>query len=549
MPSGILGTALSGLMTFQRASQTVTNNVSNVNTPGYSKQKTEIITAPSDFTEGQYYGTGANVVNVTRNYDQFITGNLQKSTSMFSGADKFQMMAAQIDNAIANSNSGMTNSLKTFFASVNDVANDPSSLAARQVMLTQADSVAHQFNTVSSQLEGFRNQVNLTLEDSVNKVNSLAQGIKDLNLKIASTVRGGYKTPNELLDQRDQMLNKLAEHIDISTLNDQDGSVSVFVGQGQALVMGGTSVIPLSLQSSSTDYGHYQVMMSGQDITSQITSGFLGGTVKFRDQVLDPAQQQLGLVAAGLAVEFNRVHQQGYDLNGVAGKKVFDLGTSEILVLAEKTNGGSGGKITATFDSESVSSLQASDYRLNFDNGVYTLTRLSDNKSIAIQGSLPATVEGIKISEIEAPTGRASFLIRPTFTAARNIASTMTKAEEIAAAKTLNEDGTPLQGDNLNVLELANLEAKTYLVGSQTLSQTYTRLVANVGAATNAGDVNLTAQKAIFNQASDARDNFAGVNLDEEAANLMKFQNAYQAASQVVSISRSMFDSLITAIR
>ncbi len=549
MPSGILGTALSGLMTFQRASQTVTNNVSNVNTPGYSKQKTEIITAPSDFTEGQYYGTGANVVNVTRNYDQFITGNLQKSTSMFSGADKFQMMAAQIDNAIANSNSGMTNSLKTFFASVNDVANDPSSLAARQVMLTQADSVAHQFNTVSSQLEGFRNQVNLTLEDSVNKVNSLAQGIKDLNLKIASTVRGGYKTPNELLDQRDQMLNKLAEHIDISTLNDQDGSVSVFVGQGQALVMGGTSVIPLSLQSSSTDYGHYQVMMSGQDITSQITSGFLGGTVKFRDQVLDPAQQQLGLVAAGLAVEFNRVHQQGYDLNGVAGKKVFDLGTSEILVLAEKTNGGSGGKITATFDTESVGSLQASDYRLNFDNGVYTLTRLSDNKSIAIQGSLPATVEGIKISEIEAPTGRASFLIRPTFTAARNIASTMTKAEEIAAAKTLNEDGTPLQGDNLNVLELANLEAKTYLVGSQTLSQTYTRLVANVGAATNAGDVNLTAQKAIFNQASDARDNFAGVNLDEEAANLMKFQNAYQAASQVVSISRSMFDSLITAIR
>jgi flagellar hook-associated protein 1 FlgK len=380
------------------------------------------------------------------------------------------------------------------------------------------------------------------MQTNIDSINSYTQSIADLNSKIASATRGGgSQFPNNLLDQRDQLLAKLSENIDVSTLTRPDGSVDVFIGQGQALISG-DSRSTLTLSSSTTDPMQKNVMMNGYDVSNQFASGSLSGAVKFRDQVLDPAQQQLGLVAAGLGIAFNEVHKQGIDLNGAAGRDMFSFQPTEIPVYAN--NGNNGGGITATFDRATLNQLHASDYRLDYTAGAYSLTRLSDNTKVMLPtGGLPTTVDGMTITETSVPVGTASFMIRPTYQAAKNITSGIVDPTQIAAA-----DGNGM-GENVNALALANLETQSTLVEGKSFNQSYQQMVARVGTSANAASVSLSAQKALNNQAVEARANFAGVNLDEEAANLIKFQNAYQASSQVIAISRSLFDSLLAAVR
>ncbi|MFI3123105.1 MAG: flagellar hook-associated protein FlgK [Methylococcales bacterium] len=542
MPNGILGTALTGLMAFQRSMQTTSNNVANVNTEGYSRQNTNLESANTTFSDGNYVGNGVNVSNVTRSYDQFISNNIRTTASALGSADRFQSMTAQVDNLVANPDTGMASSMKAFFSATNGVASDPTSIPARQVMVTASNTLTSQFNNVSSQLENLRANNNAYMQTNIDSINSYTQSIADLNSKIASATRGGgSQFPNNLLDQRDQLLAKLSENIDVSTLTRPDGSVDVFIGQGQALISG-DSRSTLTLSSSTTDPMQKNVMMNGYDVSNQFASGSLSGAVKFRDQVLDPAQQQLGLVAAGLGIAFNEVHKQGIDLNGAAGRDMFSFQPTEIPVYAN--NGNNGGGVTATFDRATLNQLHASDYRLDYTAGAYSLTRLSDNTKVMLPtGGLPTTVDGMTITETSVPVGTASFMIRPTYQAAKNITSGIVDPTQIAAA-----DGNGM-GENVNALALARLETESTLVEGKSFNQSYQQMVARVGTSANAASVSLSAQKALNNQAVEARANFAGVNLDEEAANLIKFQNAYQASSQVIAISRSLFDSLLAAVR
>ena len=549
MASGILGTALTGLMAFQRSMQTTSNNVANVNTDGYSRQTTNMESAPTTFSNGNYVGNGVNVTNVTRSYDQFISNNIRTASAALGEAERFQTMTAQVNNLMANPETGISNAMKSFFKAANGVATDPTSIPARTVLVTEINSLAAQFNTVSAQLENMRSQNNAHMQTSVNNINSYAQNIVDLNAKISAVTRGGgTQFPNELLDQRDQLLAKLSENIDTSVFVREDGAVDVFIGQGHALISG-NSRMTISLENSTTDAAHKKVVMkapnasSGLDIGNQFSSGSLAGAVKFRDQVLDPAQRQLGVVGAGVGKLANEVHTKGIDLKGEAGKDMFRFEPTEAMVYGSVGN--QGGAIRVSIDTQSINNLQASDYRLDYNLGAYTLTRLRDNVKVTLPtGGLPATVEGMTITETEIPPGFASFTIRPTYNMAQNMRATITSADEIAAAQVGGD-----VGDNTNALELAKLETVATLSNGKTFSQTYDELVSQVGTSSNAASVTLSAQKALHNTAVEARANFAGVNLDEEAANLIRFQNAYQASSQVVAISRSLFDSLIAAVR
>lgn len=542
MPSGILGTALTGLMAFQRSMQTTSNNIANVNTDGYSRQTTNLETTATTFSRGNYVGNGVDVTNVTRSYDKFISSNIRTSASALGDADRFQTMTKQVDNLMANPETGMANSMKSFFNAVNTVASDPTSIPARQVMVTESSTLATQFGSVSTQLENLRAQNNAYMQTNVDNINGYTQNIADLNSKIAAVTRGGgTQFPNELLDQRDQLLAKLSENIDTSVLTRPDGSVDVFIGQGHALISG-DSRSTLSLANSTTDVMQKDVLMNGMNVNNQFSSGSLAGAMRFRDQVLDPAQQKLGLVAAGLGISFNEVHKQGVDLNGAVGKDMFTFEPNQVAVY--RNNANVGGNIKVVFDPATVSNMQASDYRLDYNAGAYSLTRLTDNVKVMLpSGGLPATVDGITITEMEIPSGNASYMIRPTYEAAKNIKTNIYDPKEIAAAA---GNGN---GENVNALALANLETKGAFADGKTLSQAYQQMVAQVGTSANAASVSLSAQKALNNQAIEARANFAGVNLDEEAANLIKFQNAYQASSQVVAISRTLFDSLLGAIR
>lgn len=550
--SGILGTAMSGLMAFQRSLDTTSHNIANVNTEGYSRQRVDLSARLPQFTGGGFIGQGVDVASVTRSYDQFITNQLTSSTSAFAETNTFSTLAARVDNFVSSDATGLSPALKSFFSAVNGVANDPSSLPARQVMTTEAGSLSQQFNRLSAQFDALRNETNSHMQGSVNDINSLAETLGTLNGKIVTELSraSGTQPPNDLLDQRDALITKIAEKVSITSIPQQDGSINLFIGKGQALVLG-VSTAKLSLVGSSADPGHKEILLGGQEIGKDITGGELSGAIKFRDQILDPAQQQLGLVAAGVSVQFNALHTTGFDLNGDAGTNMFSLGTPalDVPVIPDPSNVGS---VTATYDPLTISQLTPSDYELSYDGSSFSLKRLSDNTVTNFAGTPPSTISGpgFSISTGATVAANDSFLIRPAFNAAQKMTALITDPAKIAAAGTTGGSGLPNPGDNTVALNLANLEKKSSLLGGKSsLSNAYGQLVSQVGTLTNSAKTSSSAQEALLNHAKQSRESLAGVNLDEEAANLLKFQQSYQAAAQVVSVANSLFDTLIGAMR
>jgi flagellar hook-associated protein 1 FlgK len=550
--AGILGTALSGLMAFQRSLDTTSHNIANVNTEGYSRQRAELSENTPYFNGGNFIGQGVNVASVSRNYDSFISNQLTASTSAFGESDALATMAARVDNIVSNEATGLAPALKSFFNSVNGVANDPSSIPARQVLTTEAASLSQQFNQISAKFDGLRNQTNGQIQGTLDDINLYADNLAVLNAKISfeTSRSGGAKLPNDLLDQRDTLINKIAQKVSVSTVQQQDGTVNVFIGKGQALVLGAAST-KLTLGNSASDPTRKEILLDGNQITKDITGGELSGAIKFRDQVLEPAQQQLGLVAAGVAVQLNAAHKAGYDLNGVAGTELFSLG-SPVLEVPVTAKSGTVGTVTASYDPSTIGQLTPSDYDLSYDGSTFSLTRLSDNTVTTFAGPPPSTISGPGFTITTGATVAAndSFIIKPTFDAAKKITAIITDPAKIAAAGSTGGSGLPNPGDNTAALNLAKLENTPALSGGKsTLTNAYAQLVSQVGTQTHSAKVSSSAQEVLLNQAKQDRENLAGVNLDEEAANLIKFQQSYQAAAQVISIASSLFDSLISAVR
>jgi len=262
MSISILNTALSGLAAFQRSLETTSNNISNVNTEGYSRQRAEYATRPEQFLGGNYIGTGVNVSNIARGYDQFITGQVRSSSSAFGEVDRYHSLSAQIDNLLAEEGTSLAPAMKSFFNAVHEVADDPSSIPARQVMLSEAENMTASFNTMNARYVEIRDQVNVDMGNMLEDLNSYAKEIADLNVKIVADIgrARGEQLPNELLDKRDLLLNKIAELVDVSVVDQQNGSVSVFIGKGQSLVLGDYAAT-LELKSSDFDPAYKEIFM------------------------------------------------------------------------------------------------------------------------------------------------------------------------------------------------------------------------------------------------------------------------------------------------
>ena len=579
MASGMLGTAITGLQAFQRSLETTSHNISNVNTEGYSRQRVDLVTSKEQMIGVGYLGTGVTISNISRSYDQFITTQLRSSTAAYGDVDKYSQLASQVDNILADPAVGMEPAIKNFFNAVNDATDDPSSIPARQVLLSETDILTSRFDTMNSRFEQIRQQINTDMVVMADQISAFAATIADLNVRIASEQGrpNGTQQPNDLLDQRDHVLNQLAELVDVSVVPSNSNMVNVFMGKGQVLVLDTVSnsvtTQPSIFDPTRLDIGIKTAAGNIGIVTNQITGGELAGTIRFRDEVLDPAQQRLGSVAASIAMEFNKIHLAGYDLDGNAGGLLFNgqgIGTMRIPVAASPTNSAGPSSVTAMFDNSNISNIDYSDYQLDVTAGsVYTLTRLVDNSNIQLTNTggvltptlpLPPTaLPGITISITPAAglTAGDSFLIRPTYTAASTIAQNITDPRKLALAtnEAIDSAGNaytingPMPGDNRNGLALAALESNLGMLGgTATFQDAYGLVVSEVGVLTSSAKIATAAQETLLNNAKSAWGNVSGVNLDEEAANLIKFQQSYQAAAQMISVSDTLFNTLLGAV-
>lgn len=718
--SDILSIGLSGANTAKRILSTAGHNIANAQTEGFSRQRVTVDTRPPQLSGVGALGSGVKINSVERVHDEFVSAELRNNASIASGLQINYDFTSQVDNMLADPQAGLAPTLHSFFNSINSVSNDPSSQSARQVLIGEANALGQRFEYLDNRFSSLRKGTNETLKSEINDVNKLAKAIADVNWKVVLAKEVTQGEPSDLLDQRERLLHQLSEKVVTRTNEQEDGSLNVFIGNGQTLVVGKRNA-ELDLRANQHDPSVLEVTYRNQGSTDSIITKFMkggsiGGLLDFRETMLDGAQNELGRIALGVSKTFNDQHRKGMTLKNELGGDFFKaIDKSSPLSLASNNNKGDYElKTTIT----NVDNLSVSDYTLNYNAGIYTLIKNSDETIVGKFNSLPQEVssEGITINlerGIKIENGD-SFLIRPTNAAARDFSVEIERTNDIAAASPIrvrtsvhnlgdatplvknitnidapsftaakgtlspnitirfidethieliddkgkviqaqqidaqnksipatsgipadpglpateatpataaipatndshekgeheigddegehdeNEKTLPIEtgikydpkvginlfptpagldsgyavqfsgdakagdtfvieynsdgvGNNINALELGELQRKPTLAnGTSNYGEVYGQLVSRVGSKTHELDVNREAQTILYGQAKAQREAVSGVNLDEEAANLVRYQQAYEANAKVIGAASEMFDTLINVLR
>jgi len=529
----------------QAGINTAGQNIANASTVGYSRQ-TVVQTAATPQALGYgFIGQGTQVVDVQRNYNDYLGTQVLAANSASSQLETQHTQASLIDNMLADPSAGLSPAMQSLFGSLQEMSASPSDVATRQMFLSNAQSLVSRFHDVGERLDNIRQGLNLQITSGVQSINAASQQLASLNLAIDSAqgVAGG-KASNDLLDQRNQVLLDLSKQVKV-TVSEQNGQYSVFIGNGQPLVVGGQAHA-LKVLPSPTDTTRLEVAYdtSGQKSimsSNNLAGGILGGLLEFRSQILEPTQNELGRIALALGSQFNSINAQGATPSGATGGNIFSL--PPMTVAPNSANTGTA-SLSATL--ANVSKLTTSDYRLQRVDSKFVLSRSSDNvilKSSAdfteIQAA--ATEQGFALASTGLMKDGDEFKISPTAQVASRIEVALSSVNGIAAAATAQSPG-----DNSNILKMLDLQtAKVLDGGNQSLQSAYAQTVSRIGSKTHELDVTSTSAQQILTQAQRAVQDVSGVNLDEEAANLLRYQQAYQAAGKVMQIAKQMFDSLL----
>ena len=624
----VFSIGLTGLNAAQANLVTTGHNIANASTPGFHRQRVEMQNNFPQPTGDGFLGTGVDVTTVSRIYSQFLDGQVSAANGRLSYLATYRDQVAQIDNLLAEANTGLTPALAEFFSAVSEVSADPDSAPNRQAMLSATTALVGRFQSIESRLSSMYLAVNREVTDMVTSINGLAIEIATLNRNIVTAeASGGAHAANDLRDQRDAIVAQLNKLTGATSVTQSDGSINIMIGNGQNLVVGD---IALSLQTSVSrdDSRRLEIGYSGMSgnsiITGSMTGGQLGAMLAFQREAVDPALNAIGRVATTLAMTFNEQHRLGQDLNGQAGGDYFTIGAPQVI---QRANNAGTAVINAALSD--ASALTASDYRISYNAGTFTVLRLSDQTS-SNYASLPQTVDGVTLSlGSGTPANGDSFLIAPTRMGARGIGLALTSGAQIAAAapirtapaaantgnasidggmvngppptnvnltqpvtitftgpNTYNVSGagtgnptgvafssggaityngwtvaitgvphagdvftvTPNVGgvsDNRNASLLARLQTTRVLGGTTTYQGAYSELVASVGAKTREVQVSAAAAETLVTQTETAQQSLSGVNLDEEAANLIRYQQMYQACGKMIEIASKLFDSLL----
>lgn len=542
--SSIINSAMSGLSAAQAALSTTSNNISNYTVAGYSRQTTILAEANSTLQGKSYYGNGVNVTGVQREYDSFIAAQLRGSSATYNAANTQYSQVSNIDDLMSTSTTNLSTAIQGFFSNMQNVVSNANDPAARQSMLSNSQGLVNQFQSQAQYLTNMQNSVNTNIASDVDQINTFTTQISNLNQQIAKLSTASGATPNALLDQRDQLVNGLNNLVGV-TVSQQDGSYTVSMANGLSLVNGFQSTKLVAMPSSSdltrTTVGYVDPQAGNVQLPeSSITTGSLGGMLSFRSQDLDLAQNQLGQLAAAFTTSFNAVHKQGFDSNGNQGVDFFNIGSPTAQGDSKNT---SSATLTAAWTN--TSALQASNYTVSYDGTNWSATRLSDNSKTTLTpttsgGVTTLNLDGMSLTVNGTPNAKDSFLVKPVQNVVNGMSVAITSGSQIAAAA-----ATGGESDNRNAQKLLALQDAKIVNGNATISQAYGAMVSTVGNKTQALKTASTTQQNVVTQLTNRQQSVSGVNLDEEYANLTKYQQYYMANAQVLKTATTVFDALL----
>ena len=634
---GALSIGANALTTNLAALQVIGHNIANVNTEGYSRQNVQLETAGYQKFGNGYFGKGVNIATVERSHDAYLTREAQ-ITSTIASADAIRFSRLQqLESAFPLGEGGLGSAMNSMLNAWGDVSSSPSDLTARTVAIARAEEFASRLRNTAGQLDSLRSNTYQQVEGAVNVVNQLASDLAKVNQRIIET-QGGTHTPNDLLDQRDQLVREINKYVQTSSVAGEGGSINLFVGGSQPLVLG-QNAQRLAVGRDSADPSRVQVMFTQAGMSTPIADANLGGgeisgLVRFMNQDLTVVENQLGRLALAAATSMNEQQALGVDLQGNPGTNFF-VPPANATAQGSDTNTGNAQISTSVSDE---TALMASDYEIRFEGGGVNIIRLSDGQSTVVP-SLPTVIDGLNFN-LDAGAGNVGdrFAVRPFAAVARNIQLAIGSPDRLAAASpvqvvpglgnstglsveslyavsnspnltdpvtltfqadgtftatglgpgnpppdnvgppatynfspgvpmelngwSLTLRGTPSAGDTFtvdaapassiaqnsgNAMGVLAMRDRPTFEGIA-LADGYISLFSELGTQVQGAKFAAEFSANIAQGAETARTNVAGVNLDEEAARLLQFQQAYQASAKFLQVAQSTFDSLLQTV-
>lgn len=622
----ILGIGTSALTAFRRSIDTISNNIANVNTPGYSRQTTSLVAREPQFVGVGFVGRGVEVASIERVFNEFLTQQVRTASSSTARFDTLAAFAGRVDDLLADPAGGLSPALSAFYGAVQDFAADPAS-PSRDALFAETGNLVSRFRALDQRLNDIANESQQALGQTVAEINQLSSSIARLNRQIVEA--GRFNSANDLLDQRDSLIRQLAEKVDVTVVPEAQGNVNIFIGNGQSLVVN-TENFDLALQEDEFNPTTTEVVYVGLNgatsIEGLLTGGELGAVLEFQQTVLEPAQRDLGAAAVAFTTLINAQNAQGLNAQGELGADIFTVGAPR--VSGSNLNAGTA---TASVTLEDVGQTENVEYRLLYDGVDYRLFELGNDTEVALTGSGtiadPFVADGLSIVMSGTPVAGDRYSIEPTIGAVgllelvqrdgRAFAAAGPTRAEAAIGNLSNTsidngtvvdatnadllspaliaftsdtsytvdggapiaytagdplvvngvqyelDGTPVAGDQFQISRNTNAEGdnrnarllgqtqSTEILrdGTISVSQSYSELVGRVGSQTGQAQSGALAQSIVLQSAENRLLAESGVNLDQEAAELIRYQQAYQAAAQVITVGSTLFDTLLAATR
>ncbi|KPU05973.1 flagellar biosynthesis protein FlgK [Enterobacter cloacae subsp. cloacae] len=541
--SSLINSAMSGLSAAQAALNTVSNNISSYNVAGYTRQTTVLGASNSTLTGGGWVGNGVYVSGVQREYDAFITNQLRAAQTQSSGLTTRYQQMSKIDDVLSDSTNSLSTTLQDFFKSLQTLVSNAEDPAARQTVLGKADGLVNQFKTNDQYLRDQDSQVNTAIASSVEQINNYAKQIANLNDQISRlTGVGAGSSPNDLLDQRDQLVSELNQIVGVEVAVQDGGTYNVSFGNGYSLVQGSKANQLAAVKSSAdptrTTIAYSDEVSGNVEIPEKmVTTGSLGGLFTFRSEDLDKARNNLNQLALAFADAMNKQHEAGFDANGDAGGKLFDFGSPAVVTNSRNT--GTAAMTATVADSTKV---QATDYKLQFNGTDWTITR-SDKTSftMAPDASGNLSFDGLSVNVTGSANAKDSFIVKPVSDVIVNMELKFKDESKLAMASASNGG----ESDNRNGQKLLDLQNSKVVGGNKTFNDAYASLVGTVGSSTAALKTSSETKANVATQLTKQQQSISGVNLDEEYGNLQRYQQYYLANAQVLQTASTLFDAII----
>ncbi|XPF93786.1 flagellar hook-associated protein FlgK [Colwellia sp. RE-S-Sl-9] len=666
MSVNLYNTGVSGLLAAQQQLATTGNNIANVNTEGYNRQRAEQNAATGLYYGGNYIGGGTYIEDVRRVYDQFSYKEQLLSQTNLSNADELHVDLSQLDEIMTFSGGAINNSLDQFYQTVNGIADNPSDLGLRSMAITQAEVLSSNFQSLNADFDQMEKSINGEIEQIASQISQISVEIGKLNEQILHTNNSTSGQQNDLLDTRDNLVNELSKYTSVNTVVDNNGVMSVMIGNGATLVAGITS-LSVGVQAGDPDPNKTTLTIVGANSSVKLSGASVGGALaakyEFRDEHLAQVKSEINRIAMVVSETLNEAQHDGLDLNEQEGLDFFTdinsttLESARVLATSKNT-----GNLQARVNISDVSKVPTDEFEIKYDGVNFIMKNLSDNSTVNLGAagashSASLALYGFEfIEDSGTPNAGDTFIIRPTENSASLMKVNLTDGAGIAASTPIDVStsdnnvggggvaivqmndplaaqtyasttNTSLTVDiyesapgvfdyrvyDAAVVPISSIASGSYLSGSsvlvdlppspataafqleikgsptgasalareefyiadsfgvgngnnatlmgltqekgiingekETFSQSLGVSTASVGSKAKSAELVETTAQALYTQAYNRNQSTSGVNLDEEAANLLKFQQAYQASSQIISIANTIFDTLLQAVR